>query len=94
MKDFVRDKPAASRLGKLQEIYDERSYILCPMTGNRDMHVLIKERAVSDDVLCAYFHAVLLAVLTCAINDDVVVRFSFIFFLSNRLTYGKRCTYR
>ncbi|CAG5007204.1 unnamed protein product [Parnassius apollo] len=72
LKQLVKDKPAACYLKKIKEIYEERNYVLSPSIRDRIMYILVKESASTDDILCAYFHAVLLSVLTCAINDEIV----------------------
>lgn len=64
---------------RLRETYKEKKYILVPRIENRTMHVLLKSEATVDDILCAYFHAVLLAVITCAINDEPLVSLMFSF---------------
>lgn len=65
--------PQAAKLKKLCQIYEFRNYILVPNIQRRNMHVLLKQGATVDDILCAYLHATLLAIITCAINDEPLV---------------------
>ncbi|CAH2103831.1 unnamed protein product [Euphydryas editha] len=56
-------------LKKIKEIYRDKKYILFPNTSNRNMYIFFKDGSETDDILCAYFHAVLLSIIICAIND-------------------------
>lgn len=51
----------------------KRNYILVPKIDAQSMYVMLKDEASIDDTLCSYFHAVLLAILTCAINAESLV---------------------
>ncbi|CAH0716101.1 unnamed protein product, partial [Brenthis ino] len=50
-------------------LYSDRNYILFTHKDTRVMHVFIKDNGTVDDVLCAYFHAVLLSIVICALKD-------------------------
>ncbi|KOB75959.1 UPF0420 protein C16orf58, partial [Operophtera brumata] len=69
LSKVFKKNPQAAHLKKLSKIYEYRNYILVPNIQSKYMHVLIKEEANVQDVLCAYLHATLLAIITCAIND-------------------------
>ncbi|XP_063837664.1 RUS family member 1 isoform X2 [Ostrinia nubilalis] len=69
IKKFISQRPKASYMMSIKEVYSERMYVLVPCINKRKMYVLIKDDATTDDILCAYFHAVLLSIIVCAIND-------------------------
>lgn len=69
VKSFLQRNPKAACLKVLSEIYERREYMLLPDVASRQLLVVVKDMAAPDDVLCAYFHAVLLSIVTCAIND-------------------------
>ncbi|XP_053624687.1 RUS family member 1 [Plodia interpunctella] len=69
IKKLMSKVNKTSFLIRLIEVYKDRNYILVPNISNRKMFVLVRENASTEDILCAYFHAVLLAIITCAIND-------------------------
>ncbi|XP_013189385.2 RUS family member 1 isoform X1 [Amyelois transitella] len=69
IKPLMNKVSKAAFLSKLTEVYTERNYMLVPNISNRKMFILFKEGASTDEILCAYFHAVLLSIITCAIND-------------------------
>ncbi|XP_041986492.1 RUS family member 1 [Aricia agestis] len=69
MKQLIKDVPKTSGLKLIKEIYSDRNYIVYPSMNQRLMCVYIKEGATVDDILCSYFHAVLLSIITCTIND-------------------------
>ncbi|KAI8430926.1 hypothetical protein MSG28_001044 [Choristoneura fumiferana] len=70
IRNIIKENPQAMHLRNIKDVYNERNYILLPDLSMRKMLVLIKEMATTDDILCAYFHAVLLSIVTCAINDE------------------------
>lgn len=74
IKNLIKLNPTAAHLTNIKDIYEERSYLLYPNIRERDMYVLIKNKASNDDLFCAYFHAILLAIITCALNDEDLVR--------------------
>lgn len=45
------------------------------------MYILLKDHITTDDILCAYVHAVLLSIIICAINDVPLVRIILFAFL-------------
>ncbi|XP_050360484.1 RUS family member 1-like isoform X1 [Nymphalis io] len=69
MAQIIKESPKASHLKEIKNIYNERKYILYPNTNYRIMYIFIKDKSSTDDILCAYFHAVLLSITTCAINN-------------------------
>lgn len=69
MTQTLKSSMKASHLKEIKEIYYDKNYILWPNTGERNMYIFLKESLMTDDILCAYFHAVLLSIITCAIND-------------------------
>ncbi|XP_068633591.1 RUS family member 1 [Battus philenor] len=71
LKNIMKDKPKAFHFKNLSDIYYECNYILHHSIKDRKLYVLLKEKADSEDILCAYFHAVILAVAICAINDEM-----------------------
>lgn len=74
MKNFMRPKQTASYLKAIQEVYEERDYLLFPDLSTKKMYVVLKETAGTMDILQAYFHAVLLSITICAINEYPLVR--------------------
>ncbi|CAG9558351.1 unnamed protein product [Danaus chrysippus] len=73
---ILNPRTNAVYLNKLKDIYNDKKYIIHTDTGNRVMYVFPKEDASVDDMLCAYFQSVLLAIITCAINDHQLAIFS------------------
>lgn len=71
---ILNPRTNAVYINKVKDIYNDKKYIIHPDTGNRVMYVFPKEDASVDDMLCAYFQSVLLAIITCAINDHQLVR--------------------
>lgn len=70
IKDLIKKKyPKASHLKNIKDVYENRNYIIIPNVQDRKMYVLLNEKAMNDDILRAYFHAVLLSVIICVIND-------------------------
>ncbi|XP_048006625.1 RUS family member 1 [Leguminivora glycinivorella] len=69
IKAFLKCNPKAANLKVLSEMYERRRYILLADVTRRQVLVAVKDAATPDDVLCAYFHAVLLSIVTCALND-------------------------
>ncbi|XP_075991115.1 uncharacterized protein LOC142986482 [Anticarsia gemmatalis] len=68
MKRVLKNQKAIYVKG-VQEVYECRDYILFPDVSNRVLYVVLRDSVIVTDILCAYFHAVLLAIVTCAIND-------------------------
>ncbi|OWR44763.1 hypothetical protein KGM_200897 [Danaus plexippus plexippus] len=73
---ILNPRTNAVYINKVKDIYNDKKYIIHPDTGNRVMYVFPKEDASVDDMLCAYFQSVLLAIITCAINDHQLAIFS------------------
>ncbi|KAL0902385.1 hypothetical protein ABMA27_000269 [Loxostege sticticalis] len=69
IKKHLNEHPKASNIISIQKIYNKRLYVIIPCINKRKMYVLIKDNATTEDILCAYFHAVLLSIIVCAIND-------------------------
>ncbi|KAM3968700.1 RUS family member 1 [Aphomia sociella] len=69
IKKIINKHPKAEQLRRIIDVYNNRKYLLLPNIGERKMYVLIKDDSTTDDILCSYFHAVLLSVIVCAIND-------------------------
>ncbi|XP_026759997.2 RUS family member 1 [Galleria mellonella] len=69
IKKIINQQPSAAYLRKITEVYNDKKYLLLPNISKRKMYVLLKDEAVIDDILCSYFHAVLLSIIVCAIND-------------------------
>ncbi|CAH0746144.1 unnamed protein product [Diatraea saccharalis] len=69
LKELVKDSPKFSLYQNVQEVYRDRKYAIFPRVNKRKMHVVIKENASTDDILCSYFHSVLLSIIICVIND-------------------------
>lgn len=80
LSKVLRENPHAAHVNSLSKIYEYRNYILVPNIKSKNMHVLIKYEANVEDVLCAYLHATLLAMITCAINDEPLVSCTTFFF--------------
>ncbi|XP_048488595.1 RUS family member 1 [Plutella xylostella] len=59
----------ASELQSILDVYEKRQYMVVPAVGSRRMFVFVTSQAKATDVLCGYLHAVMLAAVTCAIND-------------------------
>ncbi|KAG6461327.1 hypothetical protein O3G_MSEX012557 [Manduca sexta] len=70
IKDVAKDSPNAIHMKRVKEIYEDRSYMLLPDVQQKVMFVLLRENVTSADILCAYFHAVLLSITICAINGE------------------------
>lgn len=94
IRDIIRESPRAMHFKNIKDVYNERNYVLVPDLSKRKMLVLIKDMATTDDILCAYFHAVLLSIVICAINDEYSVRlfltyyeYTFLFDLG-KIRYG------
>lgn len=79
MTQTLKSSMKASHLKEIKEIYYDKNYILWPNTRERNMYIFLKESLMTDDILCAYFHAVLLSIITCAINDCELVRYIIIY---------------
>ncbi|KAL4717489.1 hypothetical protein ACJJTC_000638 [Scirpophaga incertulas] len=69
MKHSIKYNYNAKYYKKLRELYCERAYILLPNIKKRETHVFFKVGVTTDKILCAYFHAVLLSIVTYAINN-------------------------
>lgn len=78
MKTLMEQNVKALYIQKINEVYQQREYVLFPDVARRKMYVVLRETATICDTLCAYFHAVLLAIATCAINDYPLVRVIFL----------------
>lgn len=88
IKKIVQSNTPAAHISKIKDIYGYRKYILYPNVNNREVYVLLKEHATVDDILCAYFHAVIMSIVICAINDVNLVRnctFAFLFLQNKKL---------
>nr|XP_034839657.1 RUS1 family protein C16orf58 homolog [Maniola hyperantus] len=70
---IVQYSPKASYLKNMKGIYSENQYIIIPNVNKRIMYVFIKEYATVNDILQAYFHAVLLATVTLTITGHFIV---------------------
>ncbi|CAB3225791.1 unnamed protein product [Arctia plantaginis] len=69
MKTLMDQNVKALYVKKINEVYQYREYVLFPDVARRKMYVVLRETATISDTLCAYFHAVLLSIVICAIND-------------------------
>lgn len=74
IKNITRRNTAAAHISRIKDIYGYRKYILYPNVNNREIYILLKEHITTDDILCAYFHAVLMSIIICAINNVNLVR--------------------
>lgn len=68
MKQLMKDRPKSNYLQNVRDVYECRNYILLPDIPKRNMYVVLRDTANINDTLCAYFHAVLLSIIICAIN--------------------------
>lgn len=73
IKRFMREKPSSLFLKKMNDVYQRQKYVLLPNIDRRLMYIMIKEGANTDDILMSYFHAVLLSIIICAINNENMV---------------------
>ncbi|XP_059055211.1 RUS family member 1 [Achroia grisella] len=69
IKKIINEQSNSARLRRIIDVYNDKQYLLLPDISKRKMHVLLKEEATADDILCSYFHAALLSIIICAIND-------------------------
>ncbi|XP_026318268.1 RUS1 family protein C16orf58 homolog [Hyposmocoma kahamanoa] len=69
IKKVAQHNTAAAHISRIKDIYGYRKYILYPNVNNREIYILLKEHITTDDILCAYFHAVLMSIIICAINN-------------------------
>ncbi|CAH0402053.1 unnamed protein product [Chilo suppressalis] len=69
LKELVNENSKVSLYQNMKQVYVERNYAIMPRVNKRKMYVLIKEHATTDDILCSYFHSVLLSIIVSAIND-------------------------
>ncbi|KAJ0183894.1 hypothetical protein K1T71_000317 [Dendrolimus kikuchii] len=69
IKHLINQQPKVDFIKNAKKMYDGRNYIILPNISDRNMYVLISDEANTGDILCSYFHAVLLSIITCAIND-------------------------
>lgn len=74
IKKIAKYNTPAAHINKIKDIYGYRKYIIYPNENNREMYILLKEHITTDDILCAYFHAVLMSIIICAINNVNLVR--------------------
>lgn len=81
IKKIAKHNTAAAHISKIKDIYRYRKYILYPNVNDREIYILLKEHITTDDILCAYFHAVLMSIIICAINNVNLVRNRTIAFL-------------
>ncbi|XP_045784686.1 RUS family member 1 isoform X2 [Maniola jurtina] len=73
LQHIVQYSPEASYLKTIKKIYSETQYIIIPNMKKRIMHVFIKENATVNNILRAYFHAVLLATTILEIAGDSLI---------------------
>lgn len=57
----------------IKKVYKNKNYILYPDTEEKIMYLYIKENITSEELLCGYFHAVELAFVISARNNQVLV---------------------
>ncbi|XP_049884650.1 RUS family member 1 [Pectinophora gossypiella] len=70
IKRLMWFKPKHAYWNSIKNVYADKEYMLYGDIARREMYVLLGEESTVDSTLCAYFHAVLLSIIICAINDE------------------------
>lgn len=61
------------RLKLIMEFYKNKKYLVIPDLSGRTIHVALAKGETSEDVIAAYYHAVMLALTLCVYNGTVPV---------------------
>ncbi|GBP01754.1 RUS1 family protein C16orf58 homolog [Eumeta japonica] len=69
LKTLIDSDRTAAYLKSVKEVYAQPKYILIPKLDTREMYILFKTGATTEDILSAFFHGTLTAIIICAIND-------------------------
>lgn len=64
----------SSNLATLTDIYKNRKYLLIPDIKRKTIYVALQKGETAEDVIAAYYHAVLLAIAICSFNKINLVR--------------------
>lgn len=65
----------SDELKTLTEVYKDKKYLIVPDLKKRTMFVTFEKGETSQDVIAAYYNAVLLALATCIYNRVTLVSF-------------------
>ncbi|KAI5647057.1 vitamin b6 photo-protection and homoeostasis domain-containing protein [Phthorimaea operculella] len=69
LQKITRLNPSFEYLSGIRDVYKDSNYLLYPNVRDREMYVLWSDATSPEETLKAYFHAVLLSAVVCAIND-------------------------
>lgn len=72
-------RKAISRMSKDQlsdiiSVYEKKNYMIIPNFRNKTLYVALGTNESSEDVIAAYFHAVILGVALCRYNNEPMVK--------------------
>lgn len=78
----LKNLPEMTNIGELKfliETYKNKNYMLVPDLHKRTIYVALVKDETADDVIVAYFHAVMLAITLCLYNKIPMVSVHLLF---------------